>query len=64
MLREQPENITIIAPHLVSEGNSKRVVNLTWGTFVNYYGWVRRAWEPSEDDFLSTAKRVKKTIVM
>nr|KYP64693.1 putative membrane protein C2G11.09 [Cajanus cajan] len=45
ILRKQPCNITVYAPRLVSQG--KRSLPTT--------DWVRKAWETSEEEFLSTA---------
>ncbi|KAF7820510.1 CSC1-like protein HYP1 isoform X1 [Senna tora] len=45
ILRKQPGNITVYVPRLVAEG--KRLLPTA--------GWVKKAWQPSEEEFLSTS---------
>lgn len=57
VLRKQPGNITVYAPRLVSErkrqeGDQFNLERLLPATTA---GWVRKAWETSEEEFLSTA---------
>lgn len=57
ILRKQPCNITVYAPHLVSEQKCQEGVecNLERLLPAATAGWVRKAWETSEEEFLSTA---------
>ncbi|KAM0951425.1 putative calcium-dependent channel, 7TM region phosphate [Dioscorea sansibarensis] len=55
VLRKQPGNIEVYAPRLVAEGKARR----SGGEFniedlLPSPGWVRRAWQPSEDDLLAS----------
>ena len=57
VLRKQPGNITVYAPRLVSEGKRQEgdQFNLERLLPATTAGWVRKAWETSEEEFLSTA---------
>ncbi|RDX78703.1 CSC1-like protein HYP1, partial [Mucuna pruriens] len=55
ILRKQPANITVYAPHLVAEGKVKEGGNFNLERLLPTAGWVRKAWEPSEEEFLSNS---------
>lgn len=55
ILRKQPGNIVVYAPRLVSERKLQEGEQFNLERLLPTAGWVRRAWETSEDDFLSTA---------
>ncbi|XP_057436035.1 CSC1-like protein HYP1 [Lotus japonicus] len=55
ILRKQPGNIAVYAPLLISEGKHQEGHHFNLESLLPTAGWVRRAWEPSEDEFLSTA---------
>lgn len=53
ILRKQPGNVNVYAPRLVAEGKSHQRNHFNLERLLPSPGWVRRAWEPSEDDLLS-----------
>lgn len=53
ILRKQPGNITVYAPRLVVEGKVKEGGHFNLERLLPNAGWVRQAWQPSEEDFLS-----------
>ncbi|RHN44308.1 putative calcium-dependent channel, 7TM region phosphate [Medicago truncatula] len=55
ILRKQPGNILVYAPRLVSEGKLQEGNQDNLEHLLPTSGWVRRAWEPSDDEFISTA---------
>ncbi|KAG2384071.1 CSC1-like protein [Vigna angularis] len=55
VLRRQPGNITVYAPRLVAEGKVKEGGHFNLERLLPTAGWVKQAWEPSEDDFLSSS---------
>ncbi|XP_020222806.1 CSC1-like protein HYP1 isoform X1 [Cajanus cajan] len=55
ILRKQPGNITVYAPRLVAEGKVKEGGYFNLERLLPTAGWVRQAWEPSEDEFLSNS---------
>ncbi|KAK7271808.1 hypothetical protein RJT34_28016 [Clitoria ternatea] len=55
ILRKQPGNITVYAPRLVAEGKAKEGGHFNLERLLPTAGWVRKAWEPSEEDFLSSS---------
>ncbi|XP_057741165.1 CSC1-like protein HYP1 [Arachis stenosperma] len=55
ILRKQPGNVTVYAPRLVAEGKVKEGGQFNLERLLPTAGWVRKAWEPSEEEFLSNA---------
>ncbi|OIW17329.1 hypothetical protein TanjilG_22441 [Lupinus angustifolius] len=55
ILRKQAGNISVYAPRLVVEGKLQDDGRFNLDRLLPYAGWVRRAWEPSDDEFLSIA---------
>ncbi|KAJ7971014.1 CSC1-like protein [Quillaja saponaria] len=54
ILRKQPGNITVYAPRLVVEGKSQERRHFNLERLLPTAGWLRKAWEPSEEELLST----------
>ncbi|XP_058722712.1 CSC1-like protein HYP1 isoform X2 [Vicia villosa] len=55
ILRRQPGNITVYAPRLVAEGKVKEGGQFNLERLLPTAGWVRKAWELSDEEFLSNA---------
>ncbi|CAL0321733.1 unnamed protein product [Lupinus luteus] len=55
ILRKQPGNITVYASRLVVEGKVKEGGEFNLERLLPTAGWVRKAWEPSEEEFLSNS---------
>ncbi|CAJ1947043.1 unnamed protein product [Sphenostylis stenocarpa] len=55
MRAEQPGNITVYAPRLVAEGKVKEGGQFNLERLLPTAGWVKQAWEPSEEEFLSSS---------
>ncbi|XP_045793773.1 CSC1-like protein HYP1 [Trifolium pratense] len=55
ILRKQPGNIIVYAPRLVCQGRLQEGAQFNSACLLPTAGWVRRAWEPSDDEFISTA---------
>ncbi|KAJ0980225.1 hypothetical protein J5N97_008480 [Dioscorea zingiberensis] len=56
VLRKQHGNIEVYAPRLVAEGKARRSGSeFNIEDLLPSPGWVRRAWEPSEDDILASS---------
>ncbi|XP_034706768.1 CSC1-like protein HYP1 isoform X1 [Vitis riparia] len=55
ILRKQPGNFHVYAPRLVAEGKSQRTNHFNLDRLLPSAGWVTRAWQPSEEDLLSTS---------
>ncbi|XP_058739272.1 CSC1-like protein HYP1 [Vicia villosa] len=55
ILRKQPGNIVVYAPRLVSGGKLQDDGEFNLERFLPNAGWVRRAWEPSDDEFIAAA---------
>ncbi|KAJ4960440.1 hypothetical protein NE237_020350 [Protea cynaroides] len=53
ILRKQPGNIHVYAPRLLAEGKSQPGDRFNLERLLPSAGWVRRAWQPSEEDLLS-----------
>jgi hypothetical protein len=53
ILRKQPGNITVYAPRLVAEGETQRRGQFNLERLLPTAGWVRKAWQPSEEELLS-----------
>lgn len=54
-LRKQPANYNVYAPRLLSEGNSQGSGTFRLERLLPTPGWVRRAWESSEEELLSSS---------
>ncbi|XP_010525100.1 PREDICTED: CSC1-like protein HYP1 [Tarenaya hassleriana] len=52
ILRKQPGNVTVYAPRLVHEGKSQQRDEFNLERFLPTAGWVRRAWELSDEHIL------------
>ncbi|KAK7266460.1 hypothetical protein RIF29_19104 [Crotalaria pallida] len=55
ILRKQPGNITVYSSRLVAEGKVKEGGEFNLERLLPTAGWVRKAWEPSEEEFLSNS---------
>lgn len=57
ILRKQPENADVYAPRLIAEGRSQQQEGRDFNLerLLPSAGWLRRAWQPSEDELLSTS---------
>lgn len=53
ILRKQPGNINVYAPRLVAEGKAQQRGRLNLESLLPTAGWVKKAWQPSEDELLS-----------
>ncbi|KAI4352535.1 hypothetical protein L6164_006775 [Bauhinia variegata] len=53
ILRKQPSNITVYAPRLLAEGKLQQRGQFNIEQLLPSAGWVRKAWHPSEEEFLS-----------
>ena len=53
ILGKQPGNITVYAPRLVAEGETQQRGQFNLESLLPTAGWVRKAWQPSEEEFLS-----------
>ncbi|KAM7468501.1 hypothetical protein LguiB_016063 [Lonicera macranthoides] len=55
VLRKQPGNFGVYAPRLVADGKSKQSSGFNLDRLIPNPGWVRNAWQPSEEELLSTS---------
>jgi len=55
ILRKQPGNLTVYAPRLVAERKLKQNTDFNLERLLPSAGWVKRAWEPSEEDLLENS---------
>ncbi|KAK9105117.1 hypothetical protein Scep_021961 [Stephania cephalantha] len=55
ILRKQVGNINVYAPRLAVEGNSKQTSHFSFESLLPSPGWVRRAWQASEEELLSSS---------
>lgn len=55
ILKKQPGNFEVYAPRLLAEGKSKRISHFNLERLLPSPGWVRRAWQPSEEELLSSS---------
>ncbi|KAJ9705628.1 hypothetical protein PVL29_003613 [Vitis rotundifolia] len=55
ILKKQPGNFEVYAPRLLAEGKSKRLSHFNLERLLPSPGWVRRAWQPSEEELLSSS---------
>ncbi|KAH7554545.1 hypothetical protein JRO89_XS12G0233800 [Xanthoceras sorbifolium] len=54
ILRKQPNNFIVYASRLVGKTKSEETHDFNLERLVPTPGWVKRAWEPSEEELLST----------
>ncbi|KAM6550055.1 hypothetical protein CsatB_021731 [Cannabis sativa] len=54
ILRKQPWNVAVYAPRLVSQGQSQQTHDFNFDRLLPTAGWVRNAWEPSDQQLIST----------
>ncbi|KAH9740205.1 CSC1-like protein HYP1 [Citrus sinensis] len=54
ILRKQPGNRIVYAPRLVEKEKKSQQADFSLERLLPSPGWVRQAWEPSEDELLST----------
>lgn len=55
ILRKQPGNLTVYAPRLVAQRKLKQETDFNLERLLPSVGWVKRAWEPSEQDLLENS---------
>lgn len=55
ILKKQPSNASVYTPRLLAEGESGEGGFFNLERLLPSAGWVRRAWQPSEDELLSTS---------
>ncbi|PIN03358.1 hypothetical protein CDL12_24117 [Handroanthus impetiginosus] len=55
ILRNRPSNAELYAPRLVAEGKFEEEDEFSVGSLLSSVKWVKRAWEPSEDELLSNS---------
>ncbi|KAK8652508.1 hypothetical protein V6N13_126539 [Hibiscus sabdariffa] len=55
ILRNQPGNITVYSPLLFSERKTEQEDEFNLERLLPSPGWLKRAWQPSEDELLSIA---------
>ncbi|KAK9090754.1 hypothetical protein Sjap_023931 [Stephania japonica] len=55
ILRKQVGNINVYAPRLAVEGSSKQTSRFSLESLLPSPGWVRRAWQASEEELLSSS---------
>ncbi|GLT76711.1 hypothetical protein SLA2020_483550 [Shorea laevis] len=55
ILRKQPSNYEVYIPRLVADGSSKRRSHFNLERLIPSPGWVKRAWNVTEEDLLSTS---------
>lgn len=53
ILRKQPGNVTVYAPRLAAEGKAQQGGQFNLESLLPTVGWVRKAWQLSEDEILS-----------
>ncbi|KAM4132968.1 hypothetical protein ACJW30_01G292300 [Castanea mollissima] len=53
ILRKQPGNVNVYAPRLVAEGKAQQRGRFNLESLLPTAGWVKKAWQPSEDELLS-----------
>nr|CAD1819461.1 unnamed protein product [Ananas comosus var. bracteatus] len=55
VLRKQRGNLEVYAPRLVADGRARQPSQFNIENLLPSTGWVRRAWDPSEDDLLGAS---------
>ncbi|XP_057948020.1 CSC1-like protein At1g69450 isoform X2 [Malania oleifera] len=55
ILRKQPSNVDVYAPRLLAEGKLKQRSHFNLDRLLPSPGWVRTAWQPSEEELLSSS---------
>ncbi|KAM3713882.1 hypothetical protein ACB094_01G290000 [Castanea mollissima] len=53
ILRKQPGNVNVYAPRLVAKGKAQQRDRFNLESLLPTAGWVKKAWQPSEDELLS-----------
>uniref|UniRef100_A0A5B6ZUL2 Putative CSC1-like protein HYP1 n=1 Tax=Davidia involucrata TaxID=16924 RepID=A0A5B6ZUL2_DAVIN len=53
ILRKQPSNFGVYVPRLLADGKSKKTSHFHLERLLPTPGWLRRAWQPSEEELLS-----------
>ncbi|KAF3975054.1 hypothetical protein CMV_001659 [Castanea mollissima] len=53
ILRKQPGNVNVYAPRLVAKGKAQQRGRFNLESLLPTAGWVKKAWQPSEDELLS-----------
>ncbi|PON96344.1 Calcium-dependent channel [Trema orientale] len=54
VLRKQPWNVPVYAPRLLAQGQSQQEGEFNLERLLPTAGWVRRAWQPSDEQLIST----------
>ncbi|KAK3027393.1 hypothetical protein RJ639_040191 [Escallonia herrerae] len=55
ILKKQPSNFDVYAPRLLADGKSQRSSHFNLERLLPTPGWVRRAWQASEEELLSSS---------
>ncbi|KAL3624156.1 CSC1-like protein hyp1 [Castilleja foliolosa] len=55
VLRNRPSNANLYAPRLVAEGKYQGDDDFSVGGLFSSFKWVKRAWQPSEDELMSNS---------
>ncbi|KAL6969755.1 hypothetical protein U1Q18_029465 [Sarracenia purpurea var. burkii] len=55
VLRKQPSNYDVYVPRLLADGESQQRSRFNLERLLPTPGWVRRAWQPSEDELLASS---------
>lgn len=55
ILRKQPGNLRVYAPRLVAERKLKQKAEFNLERLLPSAGWVKRAWQQSEEDLLENS---------
>ncbi|XAR65227.1 hypothetical protein NMG60_11009274 [Bertholletia excelsa] len=55
VLRKQPSNYGLYIPRLLADGNSQQRSSFNLERLLPSTGWVRRAWQPSEEELLASS---------
>lgn len=53
VLRKQPSNYEVYVPRLLADGKSRRRSRFNLERLIPSPGWVKKAWQLSEDELLS-----------
>lgn len=55
ILRNRPSNAELYVPRLVAEGKLEADDEFGVGRFFSSFNWVKRAWQPTEDELLQNS---------
>ncbi|KAL8471634.1 hypothetical protein ACS0TY_029042 [Phlomoides rotata] len=55
VLRNRPSNVELYIPRMVAEGKYREEVEFRWLRLFSSFSWVKRAWQPSEDELLANS---------